>query len=128
MDPTYTVADFLLAYPEQQWLDIPTNVIQRAINYVSCLYDNFCCYDQQYHPCLWELAVAHQLEISGALCSDVSPWFSPGVTEVKSYNDTIKFGGGDDEGGLGRTYYGQQLMLLLKRARQPIMYYTGLCL
>jgi hypothetical protein len=127
MDPTYTVAEFLIAYPEQQWADIPANIIQRAINYVSCLYDNFCCYETQYHACLWELAIAHQLEISGALCSDVSPWFSPGVTEVKSYNDTIKFSDGDDGSGLSRTYYGQQLALLLKRARQPIIYYTGLC-
>jgi hypothetical protein len=121
----YTVAEFLLAYPDQKWAAIATTDIERAISFVSCLYDDFCCYEPKYHSCLWELAVAHQLEISGALCSEVSPWFSPGVSEVKSYNDTIKFGDSGAD-GLGRTYYGQQFSLLLQRAKKPVLYFSGL--
>jgi hypothetical protein len=116
---SYTALEFKL-----YWLDVPKfqglpdSTVDRAIQFISAAWHDFRCYDPTLYVLLYHLGVAHQIE---STCTDPStPWFSPNVTEVKSYNDTVKFASDDDD--LSTTVYGRQFRQLLDQ-RQPVLYF-----
>jgi hypothetical protein len=121
---SYTALEFKL-----YWADVPKfqalsdSIIDRAIGYVWASWQDFQCYDPTIYVLLYHLGVAHQLESSGDCADPSTPWFSPNVTEVKSYNDSVKFA--ESDGNLDSTTYGRQFKFLLSQRSSPVLYFSG---
>lgn len=121
---SYSPLDFKTYYPDVViFTALADNVIQRAIDIVECTWNSFSCYPEDKRLLMHHLATAHTLLSTGACIDSSGPWFNPMVSEVKSYNDTIKLTAND--GNLESTQYGRSLKNVMNTSRSPMLYFSG---